>query len=405
MKLLVLNQYYYPDTASTAQRLTELCQGLAKQHDVTVVCGRPSYDPAYRLPARPVVIEVIGGVRVRHVFSFAFSRKRMPGRVLNYLSYLLSSALFALLGPRADAVMTMTDPPLVGLIGWLAARRRRVRLLCVVQDLHPEVGVALGLIKNPLVIRILYGLTNFYLWRSDAIVAISEGMKERLLARGLSGEEITIIPNWADTEGIYPQPKDNAFSREHGLHDKFVVLHSGNVGLSQRLDQLLAAARELRAQRDIVFVIIGEGAGKAALIQQARQDALENILFLPYQPHEMLKWSLASGDLGFVSVEQAVEGYLVPSKVYSYMAAARPIVAQVDPQGELARMVRRLGCGLVIGHGLPALVQAIRQARDHPGLCRQMGENGRRAVVQEYSVDVAVQRYLDVMRRTQTSTD
>ncbi|NUT56479.1 MAG: glycosyltransferase family 4 protein, partial [Thermoleophilia bacterium] len=318
-RLLVVNQYYAPGQESTAQLLTELCEALAEDYDVTVVTGTVHDAPR---PERTTQ----NGVRVIRVGSTAFDRARLALRGLNYLSFVLLALVTALRRPRPDLVLSMSDPPFAAAIGVAVARRHRAPLVAVTQDVFPEIAVALGRLRNPLLVGTLDRLVRFGLTRATRVVAIGERMRRRLEAKGVRGETISVIPNWTDTELLAPRPRDNGWAREQGLADRFVVMHSGNIGYAQDLPTLLRAAALLRDLDDLVVVLIGSGALGGTLAEQARRDGLDNVRFLPYQPRERLPESLATGDVHVVGLARGLAGYVVPSRLYGILAAGRPVV-------------------------------------------------------------------------------
>ena len=202
----------------------------------------------------------------------------------------------------------MTDPPMVGDVALLVARRYRVPLVVISQDVFPEIAVELGRLKNPMFVRLLDVLTRFYLRRADRIVAIGSRMKERLEAKGAPADRVTVIPNWVDTKAITPQPRDNDWAREHGLVDRFVVMHSGNVGHAQDLDTLIHATTHVRELDNLAVVVIGTGARHADHLALATRLEADKVSFLGYQPREVLPQSLSSADIHFVGLARGLGG-------------------------------------------------------------------------------------------------
>jgi colanic acid biosynthesis glycosyl transferase WcaI len=400
MRIVFINQYFQPEPASTGQLLTDLAADLSLSNDVTVVTGFPSYTPegSKRKRFRMLASERVGSARVIRTFTAGLARGRPLGRILNYLSFLCSSLLGALLlaGP-ADAVATMTDPPVVGLVGYLISRIRRARFVLVSQDVFPEVSEVLGVMDAGPVVRVLDRINRFLLARADRIVAIGGTMRRRLVEKGADPASITVIENWVDTDVVTPEDRINRFALRNDLCRAFVVMHSGNVGLSQELETLLDAARLMRSDPEVEFVIIGDGVSKADLIAKADRLMLDNVRFLPYQDRAVLRYSLASADLSVVSLKPGLAGYIVPSKLYGILASARPVLAAVEDECEVAETVRREKCGLVVEPGNPRqMVEAIRRMKSSPELLRQMGRRGRAAAETRYSRRLVVQRYAEL---------
>ena len=220
------------------------------------------------------------------------------------------------------------------------------------QDIFPEVAALLADFHSPVVNGILDRLNRFLLRRARRIIALGDTMAGRLIeGKGADPSRITVIANWADTTAIVPSDKANAFAVQHGLVDRFVVLHAGNIGMSQNLDVVIDAAERLRSRPDIVVLFIGDGNRRAALEEMAAARGLSNVLFLPFQPRDQLRWTYASSDLCLVSLKPGLAGYIVPSKLYPILAAGRPYVAAVETPSEVAALTARHTCGVVVTPG------------------------------------------------------
>jgi glycosyltransferase involved in cell wall biosynthesis len=388
-RLLVLNQYYWPGVEATAHLLSELCEALAAEFDITVVTAH-LYGHE-ELPSD----EVRNGVRIVRVRSTAFERSRLHLRAANYGSYLGDSVLTALRGRRPDLVLCMTDPPIVGDIGLVVARRFGVPLLVISQDVFPEIAVQLKRLENPLLVGVLRSLVGLYLRRADRIVAIGETMKRRLVDKGASAERITVIPNWVDTTAIVPRPRDSAWAVKRELAGRFVVMHSGNVGHAQDLETLIRAATFLRDLDGVRIVIAGFGARHADMLALAKRLDLGGVVrFLPYQPREVLSDSLSAAHVHFVGLAKGLSGFVVPSRLYGILAAGRPVIVGADAESETARLVSEVGCGIVLPAGRPELVaRAIRDAHDGVHDLEGMGAKGRMYVELEADREVAIGRY------------
>jgi colanic acid biosynthesis glycosyl transferase WcaI len=216
------------------------------------------------------------------------------------------------------------------------------------RDIFPEVARLLEDFQSETVNRVLHGVNRFLVRKADRIVALGETMRRKLIdGKGADPAGTLVIPDWADCAGIAPGPKRNPFSLAHGLADKFVVLHSGNIGLSQGLETVIQAAVQLKEFPDIQIVFIGEGVKKPLLEDQVRVTGLQNVRFLPYQPKEGLSDSFASADVFVVSLKRGLAGYIVPSKLYGILAAGRPYVAAVEEACEVAAITKKHDCGLL----------------------------------------------------------
>jgi putative colanic acid biosynthesis glycosyltransferase WcaI len=387
-RILVLNQYYWPGVEATAQLLAQLCEDLARDYDVTVVTGQLR---GHELP----LDEMRNGVRVVRVRSTTYDRAQLHRRAANYVSYLGDTALTALRGERPDLVLCMTDPPIIGDVALVVARRFGVPLLVISQDVFPEIAERVKRLEQPILLGALRRLVALYLKRADRVVAIGETMKERLEDKGAPAERVAVIPNWVDTRDLTPRPRRNEWSAAHGLDDAFVVMHSGNIGHAQDLDTLVRAATFLRDLEPLRIVVIGFGARHGEVTRLAqRLEVTGKVAFLDYQPREVLPLSLASGDLHYVGLARGLSGFVVPSRLYGILAAARPVVVSADADSETARLVEEVGCGFVLPPGRPELVAGvIRDLVEGRLSLEEMGERGREWVEREADREVAFGRY------------
>ena len=391
-RLLVLNQYYWPGVEATAQLLTELCEALAADLEIRVLTGvlHAHEDEPRRA--------VHNGVEIIRVPSTSFERSKIAARASNYASYLTSALLRGIRGRRPDVVLCMTDPPIVADIALLVARRYRVPLVVISQDVFPEIAVQLKRLENPVLMSVLRRLVALYLRRADRVVAIGETMRSRLEEKGAKPDRLRVIPNWVDTDRLRPLEKANPWARHIGLDKKFVVMHSGNVGHAQDLDSLIRAATFLRDLDDLSILIIGTGARHAELVALAQLHEAEQVRFLYYQSRATLPQSLSAADVHVVGLAPGLAGYVVPSRLYGILAVARPVIVAADPDSETAQVVERVGCGIVVPPGRPELLaRAIRDAHDGKHDLAAMGARGREWVETEADRSVAVRRYRDLL--------
>jgi colanic acid biosynthesis glycosyl transferase WcaI len=391
-RLLVLNQYYWPGVEATAQLLTELCEALAEEMEVRVVTAvlhGHEDEPSHA---------VQNEVEIVRVPSTSFERSRILSRASNYGSYLTSALLEGIRGPRPDVVLCMTDPPIVADIALLVAKRYRVPLVVISQDVFPEIAVQLKRLENRALMSLLRGLVGLYLRRADRVVAIGETMRTRLEEKGARPDRLRVIPNWVDTTRLAPLERNNPWACNSGLDTKFVVMHSGNVGHAQDLDSLVRAASFLRDLDDLRIMIIGMGARHAELVELARLYEADQVQFLYYQSRGVLPQSLSSADVHVVGLASGLAGYVVPSRLYGILAVARPVIVAADMESETAQVVERIGCGVVVPPGRPELLaRAIRDAHDGVYDLAAMGARGREWVEREADRTVAVRRYRDLL--------
>jgi glycosyltransferase involved in cell wall biosynthesis len=399
--VVFFNRSYYPDFGSTGQLLTELCEDLVArfQYDVTVVAGMPLAAESAIAPMTwraPVRRERHNGVDILRAWSTSRSTRRFSGRLSNYLSYFISAGLASFRLGRPDVIVALTDPPIVSLTAIAAARASGARFVFLCQDVFPEVARLLDDFQSRTVEALLSRIGRRTVARASRIVALGETMKRRLVeTKQADPAKIRIIHNW-EAGAVRPGTKDNPFARAHGLVDKFVVMHSGNIGLSQDVEALLDVAARLRDLPDVAIAIIGEGARKAALLDEAVRRGLRSVRFLPYQPKSQLSDSFATADVFIVSLKRGLAGFIVPSKVYGILAAGRPYVAAVDEDSEPALIAREHDCGVHVEPGdREALAAAIRRLHADPEERARLGENAR-AAASRYDRGRAVDAYREL---------
>jgi colanic acid biosynthesis glycosyl transferase WcaI len=385
-RLLVLNQYYAPRVEATAHLLTELCEGLAADWDVTVVTGAAPGERRGRTRRNGVTV-----VRVR---GTALGKRDLLRRGLDYGSFAALSLSVGALQARPDVVLAMTDPPFVGAVARAVAGRFDVPFVLVAQDLFPETAVATGALPSPAAVSALRALVEPPFRTAARVVALGETMRRRLEEKGVAPERIRVIPNWTDTEAVRPGPQDNAWSREHGLAGRFVVMHAGNLGWAQDLETLVRASTLLGDAEELVVALVGSGSRADRLRAMAGSLGTSHVRFLGHQPRERMSEVLAAGTLHVVGLAQGLAGYVVPSRVYGILAAGRAVIAAADAESETAELVRRVRCGLVVPPGNPdALAGLLRAAVDGALALDDLGARGRAYAEEEADRRVAVERY------------
>jgi len=378
------NRAFFPEVSATGQLLTELAEGLARDHGcrVSVVAGMPLGASAGVDRGRwgLVIRERFGDIEILRARGTRWSKRTLAGRITNYLTYFGSACWAGLQLDHPDVIIALTDPPVIGLAALLAARRFRARLVISYRDLFPEVARLLDGFRSPVIEWGLHRVNDLLLHQADRVVALGTAMRTRLIQKGAPPERVTIIPDWADCAAIVPAEKSNPFARAHGLADRFVVMHSGNLGMSQNLEIVVEAAAQLRDLADLVMVFVGDGVKKPALEILVATRGLTNVRFLQYQPQARLTESFATADCFVVSLKPGLAGYITPSKLYGILAAGRPYIAAVDDECDVARITREYDCGLVVPPGdAAALASAIRALYADRARARQLGANARRA--------------------------
>lgn len=396
VKLIFVNRYFHPDISATSQMLSGLAFHLAgKGAKVHVIASRQRYDdPAAALAST----ETVRGVHVHRVRTSRFGRGNLLGRVLDYASFYLSASLkLASLAARGDIVIAKTDPPLISVPAMLVARLRGARLVNWLQDLFPEVaeraGMRLGGIAG-----LARAARNLSLRRPAANVVLGERMRNEVEAVPGSGP-VRVVHNWADGTQIAPMAAHSSPLRESwGLKDKFVVAYSGNMGRAHEFATLLGAAQMLRDHARIAFLFVGGGHHRQTLEDDFSARNLSNVAFHPYQPQDKLGASLGAGDVHLITLVPAMEGVIVPSKVYGILAAGRPSLNVGDPRGEVAAILASAKAGFTVPPGDSALLaQRILELSTSPALCAELGANARAAFDERYSERIAFERWRQVL--------
>ncbi|HXN30120.1 MAG TPA: glycosyltransferase family 4 protein [Candidatus Acidoferrales bacterium] len=376
MHILLLNEYYPPDTSATAKMAAQVAEALAQRHQVTVVAGRPSYDPDARYAYALLRRGTSNKVTVECVGSTAYPRHQMPRRVTNYLSY-LALAVPRALALRPDIILAMTDPPVAGIAGAFIARLAGRPFVYNIRDLYPDMAVGGDIVRAGKWVTRWENLHRWALKQAARVIVLGDDMRDRILAKGVAAERVVVVRDGtseAPSPGRMPERSDAMVQEiRHGF--PFVVLHAGNLGFYGAWDTLLAAAKML-SNENTGFVFVGDGANRAALESAARN--LPNVKFAAFRPVEQIAHVMMAGDLHIITVRRGLEGVVVPSKLYSTLSAGRPILVVAPPESDAARIVVESGCGVAADPDDPAAVAAaIRQLRAQPARLAEMGCRAR----------------------------
>ncbi|MDI1253492.1 glycosyltransferase family 4 protein [Thermomonas sp.] len=401
MRIFCFNRYVYPDHSATSQLLTDLAEHLSGAgYEVVLVGSSQCYDAAdAALPAH----EHVRGFEVMRVGGTRFGRNSLLGRSLDYMSYLLAAArLLRRHVVEGDVVVLMTDPPLLGTLLGPLARRRGARVVNWLQDMFPEIAEVLLGAPMRWAGPPLRSLRNRGLRMADRNVVISRAMATRVAAAGVANERIGLIENWTDEQGVLPvEPRHNPLRREWGMQDKFVIGYSGNLGRAHDWQTMLEVADTLRAREDIHFVLIGGGKGAHAFANAAGLRGLSNISVQSYQSRENLSNSLSVPDLHWFSLHPALEGCILPSKLYGIQAAGRPALFIGAMDGELARFLRDTGTGFAVAPGSASEVCAsIERLIGDPALAATMGMRARQYLEANGTRSAALMRWQAVLAST-----
>jgi colanic acid biosynthesis glycosyl transferase WcaI len=409
-RILLLTLVFAPDGVSTSVLMTELALELqALGHKVTVLTTTPHYNVDSEARERQPLKSLwkcllyqsdFNGIPVYHA-SIPVKGNRVGARLLDYARFHTISTIAGLTITRDYDVILAPSPPLtIGLSGWLLGTVRSVPFMYNVQEIYPDVAVSLGVLRNRHVIRAMECLERFVYARAQVVVVISEWFRRRLLARGVPIKKLRVIPNFVDTDFMQPGNRHNRFSAAHDLDDQFVVLYAGNIGLTQGFDTILKTAQRLAHIPDLLFLIVGDGARRPWLEEQLVRERFLNVTLLPYQPRSIVPQIYASSDLCLVPLKRGTAQETFPSKIYTIMAAGRPVITSADFDSELVWLVKEADCGW----GVPpddaeALAMSIEQAYHFRGTLQQKGHNGRGYVVSHHSRQAVALQYHELIEQ------
>ncbi|HXE34786.1 MAG TPA: glycosyltransferase family 4 protein [Verrucomicrobiae bacterium] len=395
MRILLLNLYYPPDTSATAKMTATVAEALSARHDVTVLCGRPSYDPAERRPWRLSQTELAGRVKIVRVGSTDYPRFQMKRRVLNYLSYVALAIPRALFLP-CDAVLAMTDPPFEGIVGATVAMLKGKPYVYNIRDMYPDMAVGGAIVRPGLLARIWERLHRWALRRATRVIVLGEDMRARIIRKGVDAVRVEIVRDGADIPPFdAAEPLlDGEIVRTIRGDFRFVLLHAGNLGFYGAWETLITAVRELGAD-GVGLVFVGEGAQRAHI--EALAGEAKNVRFLPFFPANKIPSVLAAADAHVVTVKRGLEGVVVPSKLYGILAAGKPILAVAPEETDAASLGAKFGFAVSADPDRPEeVVAAIRSLVGDQAKVQNMARAAR-AVAPDYDRVKELQKFVKII--------
>jgi len=371
--ILLLNEYFPPDTSATAKCAAQVAEALSVNHRVTVLAGRPSYDPAERHPHYLLRREVRGNLAVERVGSTAYPRFQMRRRVSNYLTY-LSLAIPVALSISSDIVLAMTDPPIEGIAGALVARLSGRPFVYNIRDLYPDMAVGGSIVRPGSFTARWEAMHRWALRQAARVIVLGEDMRDRIVAKGIDPARVVVSRDGIDIPETVPSA-ENSVAREIRGDFRFVLVHAGNVGFYGAWQTLISAVRMLEGE-GVGLVFIGEGAMKPQV--EAMAEGCSAIRFLPFFPASEVPLVLSAGDMHVVTVKRGLEGVVVPSKLYPTLAAGRPVLGVAPEESDVVRIIRRTGCGIAANPDDPASVaEAVRSVLRDPEQLQTMARQAR----------------------------
>ncbi|MDR4459377.1 MAG: glycosyltransferase family 4 protein [Nitrospirales bacterium] len=397
-----MSHYFPPEVNAPASRTFEHCRQWVKDgHSVTVVTCAPNHP-------RGIVYEGYrnklfhrenrDGIRVIRVWTYVTANEGFLKRTLNYLSYMVAAAFVAPFLPRCDVVISTSPQFFNGLAGYLVSGLKRAPWILEIRDLWPESIVTVGAITNRPVIGFLEWLELFAYHHAQHLVAVTDAFKSHMLLKGIFSEKVTVIKNGVDFTLYKPRHERSHLARELGLEGKFVASYFGTHGMAHHLETILEAARELRESKDIVFLLVGDGAERRRILAMRDEMQLSNVVMFDQQPKEKMPelWSLSTVSLVLLK-KSALFKTVIPSKIFESMAMERPVILGVE--GESVELVRSAGGGICIEpeNASELAKQVLKLSRD-PGACRELGSSGRRYVLEHFDRQVLARRFAEVIK-------
>jgi glycosyltransferase involved in cell wall biosynthesis len=371
--ILLLNEYFPPDTSATAKCAAQVAEALSVNHRVTVVAGRPSYDPDEHHPRYLLRREVRGNLAVERVGSTDYPRFQMRRRVSNYLTY-LSLAIPRALSIPSDVVLAMTDPPIEGLAGALVARLSGRPFVYNIRDMYPDMAVGGSIVRPGSFTARWERMHRWALRRASRVIVLGEDMRDRIVAKGVDPARVVVSRDGITIPESVPSP-ENPVAREIRGGFRFALVHAGNLGFYGAWQTLISAVKMLEHD-GVGLVFIGEGAMKSQVESMAAGSRA--IRFLPFRPTNEIPFVLSSGDMHVVTVKRGLEGVVVPSKLYPTLAAGRPVLGVAPEESDVVRIIRRTGCGIAANPDDPASVaEAIRGVLHDSEQLRSMASKAR----------------------------
>jgi colanic acid biosynthesis glycosyl transferase WcaI len=395
VRILLLNLYYPPDTSATARMAHSVVEAISISHEVTVLCGRPSYDPTERRAWRLYQTEIAGRVRILRAGSTDFARLDMRKRVTNYLSYVALAIPRALFIP-CDAVVAMTDPPFQGIVGAVAAMLKGKPYVYNIRDMYPDMAVG-GLIVEPgRLARVWEKLHRWALRRAARVIVLGEDMRARIVAKGVDPARVLIVRD--GTEILLPNTPlpaaDPEVVRAIRGNFSFVLVHAGNLGFYGAWNTLVTAARSL-INEGVGLVFVGDGAQRGQI--EAAAAGSGNIRFLDFFPASKIPSVLAAADAHVLTVKRGLEGVVVPSKMYGILAAGKPIVAVAPKETDAVSIGIQRGFAIAADPDRPAeVVSAVRGLAANPAKLKAMGEAAR-AAAPDYDRVKELQKFVEII--------
>lgn len=401
MKLLILSEYFYPDKSSTPKVLTELAEDIVKNNiEVDVITSSNSYRGQNSDLKRSEVYE---GINIKRVYSSKFNRNKTLGRLINYLTFLVSAFINTIIKKNYDYILLVSNPPVLPIIGYLVNKIRRKPYIYLLHDIYPDMAVKVGAIKEGGLICKVMNYINKKIYNSAyKVIVLGKDMKQNLLDKNVPEDKIEIITNWADREKIYEISKNNEFSMKNNIDDTFNIVYTGNIGRFHDIETILESANKLKERNDIKFIFVGDGYKKKDIESYIKEFSLENIKIFDYQYGKTYNQLLNCADVFITTLDKGIEGLGVPSKTYSYLAASKPIIAIMNKDSEIGSLIEENNLGTRVNSGESLkIVEFILNIKQNTDEYEKVKRNVKEIFNNNYERNMVTIKFVNMMNKNE----
>lgn len=411
MRILFFSHYFPPEGNAPASRTYENCKRWVRQgHKITVITCAPNVPDGVVYDGHKNKLyqsENIDGIHVIRIWTYIAANKGTIRRILNYVSYMFSAVFVSLFLKKPNLIIATSPQFFCGWAGVIVSRLRHIPFILEIRDIWPESIVAVGALGNKRLLRILEWLELKMYAAAKHIVTVGKGYKQKLIEKGVQANDITVITNGFDGEFFHPQQPNENIRRHYNLNHEFICSYIGTIGMACGLDVVLRAAKLLKNKQrnDIKFLLVGSGAIKARLQQQALEEKLDNIVFVDRQDKHLIPGFLSITDACLVHLKKTeLFKTVLPSKIFESAAMAKPIILGIE--GFAAEFVKQANAGTCIEpENAEQLAQSIENLADNPQLCQSLGQAGREYVMKYHNRDSLANEYLDIAVRFSSSAN
>lgn len=405
MKLLILSEYFYPDKSSTPKVLTELAEDIVKNNiEVDVITSSNSYRGQNSDLKKSEVYE---GINIKRVYSSKFNRNKTLGRLINYLSFLVSAFINTIIKKDYDYILLVSNPPVLPIIGYVVNKIRSRPYIYLLHDIYPDMAVKVGAIKEDgLICKVMTSINKKIYKSAHKVIVLGKDMKQNLLDKNVAEDKIEIITNWADREKIYKISKSNEFSMKNNIDNTFNIVYTGNIGRFHDIETILESANKLKERNDIKFIFVGDGYKKIYIEAYVKEFSLENIKVFDYQYGETYNQLLNCADVFITTLDKGIEGLGVPSKTYSYLAASKPIIAIMNKNSEIGSLVEENNLGLRVDSGqVENITEFILNMKRNSSLYENIKDNVEKIFNNNYERTMVTIKFVNIMNENKFMED